>query len=102
MSAIKDGIPTEPASSITDDDFKEFLNEKVINHPCPCCTSNVWSILGSPEYFMGMVGFQKDGGFSLPPPHIPVYGVACNVCGYVRVHSIGVVVAWKSAKVVAK
>ena len=84
--------------NLTQDDFKQFLNEKLKNHACPCCLANKWSLLTAPNMTFGLIAVQKDGGFSLPPPNIPVMGVACNNCGYIRQHAMGLVAQWKAAK----
>lgn len=85
-------------TDITEDDCKAFLMEKVKNHYCPCCSTNAWSILSSPNNNFGLLALSKDGGFSIPPPHLPILGLACNSCGYIRQHALGLVAQWKAAK----
>ena len=49
----------------------------------------------------GLIALSKSGAFSIPPPNIPTMGVACNNCGYIRQHALGIIVQWKAAKKVA-
>ena len=85
-------------SDITDDDFKLFLKERVKNHACPTCSTNNWGILAAPNLNFGLIGIAKSGAFSLPPPNIPIMAVACNNCGYMRQHALGIIAQWKAAK----
>lgn len=88
----------EDFASITEEEFKQFLIEKVKNHVCPCCQTNSWAILSSPNMNLSILALSKDGAFSIPPPSIPIMGVGCNTCGYIRQHSKGMVAKWKSEK----
>lgn len=85
-------------ASVSEDDFRDFLMEKVKNHACPCCLTNNWAILSAPNMNFGILAIPKNGGFSMPPPTIPVMGIACNACGYIRQHALGKIAQWKAAK----
>ena len=85
-------------TNITEDDIKAFLQEKVKNHMCPCCNSTAWSIISSPGMNFGLVAFATSGAFNIPPPYIPIVGVACSTCGYVRQHALGQLALWKAEK----
>lgn len=102
MAYTEDVIHSTLLASITEEDFKAFLSEKVKVHACPCCQTNAWGILGSNEFGLGIIAFQKNAGFTVPPPHVPVFGVSCNTCGYIRLHATGMIAQWKAAKAVAK
>lgn len=88
----------EDLAKVTEDDFKQFLVEKVKNHICPCCQTNSWSILSSPDMNLSILALSKDGAFSIPPPSIPIMGVGCNTCGYIRQHAKGMIAQWKAKK----
>ncbi|WP_133250785.1 hypothetical protein [Janthinobacterium sp. 78] len=104
MSEEKSG-PAESGklnfADVTEDDFKLFLQERVKSHACPSCGTNGWGILSAPNMNFGLIALSKSGAFSIPPPNIPTMGVACNNCGYIRQHALGIIVQWKAAKKVA-
>lgn len=87
-----------PFESITEDDIKNFIVEKVKNHFCPTCSANTWMLLGDKEHYLALMALRRNGSFPLPPPSIPVAAMACTVCGYVRSHALGTIIAWKDAK----
>ena len=74
---------------MTDDSFRNrvmnALNKKRITNKCSLCGENDWSIS---DQALGMVITNPGGGFSVPPPNVPVAILACNNCGHIRMHSL--------------
>jgi hypothetical protein len=98
----KEGVTTLDMANVTEQDFKQFLSEKIKNHGCPCCLSNNWMILDVPNMVFGLVALPKLGGFNMPPPHVPMLSMSCVTCGYIRNHATGIVAQWKADKKAAK
>jgi hypothetical protein len=88
----------ETISAISFEDIAEFIKERVRNHLCPCCSTNDWTVVGDADHLLGIVGAPKTGGFEIPPPIIPVVGLECKNCGYVRVHTLARIALWKQEK----
>lgn len=91
----KNDVGAFSTSGLTLDDIRNFLLTKVKNHHCPLCLTNAWAVIGDEKHVLGIIGLPNEGGFSIPPPNIPVAGVSCNECGYIRMHNLGNVAKWK-------
>ena len=55
--------------------------------PCPRCGNKTFSLIDG--YFNQTLQFQL-GGITLGGPSIPTVVVACNQCGFLSQHAIGV------------
>jgi hypothetical protein len=91
-------VPHPSLEGITQDDIRNFVLEKVINHFCPACSTNNWALLGDQEHVLALMALRHNGAFSIPPPSMPVAAMACNNCGYIRSHALGAIALWKAAK----
>lgn len=79
-------------------DITDFVNEKVKNHLCPCCSANDWVVLGDKENFVAWLGISKEHGFTLPPPAIAIVALECKNCAFIRNHSLTAIAQWKITK----
>ena len=80
------------SKELTEQEIIEFFNKQTKQHNCPVCLQNNWSILLHPDAEFGLAGVRRD---SLPdsfPLNIPTIAVACNSCGYLRLHAKAIVV----------
>lgn len=89
-------------NSLTTGEIIKFLEEvtKVMN--CPVCTHAKWTVIDPGPNNFALIGVPRNGGFSIPPAYIPLIGVACDNCGYLRSHAAGIVAKWKLNKDGAK
>ena len=75
-------------SNVTYDDVVAFLGAKGANAVCPICTSSQWTVT------------DPASALQIPSNGItgatPVVVITCNNCGYVRMHSLITIQAWKS------
>jgi hypothetical protein len=93
--------PEEVKKAIQDftfEDIQAFFAEKVKVHTCPTCLTNKWQIVGGKDHLMSLMALEKGGGFAIPPPSVPIAAIACNNCGYIRSHALGVLAQWKDEK----
>lgn len=82
---------TKEPSEVTNDDIAKFLETKAKVHQCPVCLSGSWAIVNDPNHNLGLMALPKDGSFRMPPASIPVAAVACETCGYLRLHAMGLI-----------
>ncbi|WP_208280134.1 hypothetical protein [Massilia oculi] len=87
-----------PMNGITGEDIRDFVVEKVTIHTCPACAQNNWSVIGDEDHTISLMALHKTSGFAIPPPSIPVAAIACNNCGYIRCHALGLIATWKAQK----
>jgi hypothetical protein len=80
---------------VSAEDAIAFLESLHASKLCPVCANNVWHVNLSPS----PGEFMAFGTYGGPAPHLmAVYSTNCSRCGYVRVHSLGVLRAWKEAQ----
>jgi hypothetical protein len=87
-----DMVPT-----ITPDEIKDFITAKTTNKFCPICAKGDWEIMGGPGAIPAIVGMDDNGGIGFPARTIPLVVLACTHCAYIRLHSLGMISAWKSS-----
>lgn len=78
------------APKITEEQLATYFGQAGFDVGCPVCKTRSWSIIPSPSEDTGHTGiplFSMDGSVSLPTPHIPLYMLVCNNCGYARSHA---------------
>lgn len=81
--------------SVSAEDAIEFLESLNANKRCPVCENNVWHVNLSPVAGEFMA-FSTYGG---EVPHLmSIYSTNCSRCGYVRIHSLGVLRTWKATQ----
>lgn len=84
-----------------DDDLKAIDNKKIIefleknstSHECPFCGNSKWGIVNDHDYMLGLVALPKNGNAVFPPDIAPVAAVGCGNCGYIRLHSLSLIVS---------
>ena len=64
------------------------LQEKGANLPCPRCGQTSFTLLDS--YLNLIVQNELSGGLVIGGPTVPSAVTACNNCGYLSVHALGV------------
>jgi hypothetical protein len=89
-------------ASITVEDVNKFLFEKIKDASCPACAERSWSVIHDQTQLLSLIGMPTNGGFSIPPPSIPVIATVCVNCGYARMHVLGVIFQWKINQPVAQ
>jgi hypothetical protein len=96
-------VPTiSELASITIAEVDKFLSEKIKDAACPTCREKAWSIIHDQSQLLSLIGMPTNGGFSIPPPSIPVIATVCVNCGYARMHVLGVIFQWKLDQAVAQ
>ncbi|WP_406805390.1 hypothetical protein [Burkholderia semiarida] len=98
MSNQKSESQNHLLDAVEQKDVVEFLNERAKNHNCPVCLSNKWTLIMESDMAAGVPMFRKDGGLAVPPPNIPAVAAGCDVCGFLRLHALGVIAQWKKKK----
>lgn len=80
------------------EDAIAFLESLNAHKQCPVCDNNVWHVTLSPgggRY----LALQTVGGREVgPAPVMGIFTTNCSKCGYVRVHGLGVLKAWKMSQ----
>lgn len=70
------------------DEITAFFDKVGAKQPCPICTKWAWTI---PEpkggRNVGLFSPREDGGYVMPEGVVPAILLACQNCGFLRMHS---------------
>ena len=64
------------------------LTDRGVTMPCPRCGNNSFSVVDG--YFNHSLQSEISGGLSIGGPSIPAAVTACNQCGFMAQHALGV------------
>jgi ribosomal protein S27AE len=64
------------------------LNDRGVSQPCPRCGNRSFSLIDG--YFNQPVQPELSGGLVIGGPTIPSVVTACNKCGFLAQHALGV------------
>lgn len=86
-----------PVSSISFDDVQAFLKESDTTEECLACESSNIGLMHDTDTTPSLVLTSHKEGLSPQTATFPTAIVICKDCGFIRLHAIGAVMAWKNA-----
>ena len=92
-------LPGDDVAKLTTDDAIEFFKKRASN-PCPACGHSDWNVFvnhapNHPEVGIGLLNVNVSGAGIHMQGH-PVILVTCMKCGFLRLHNLRFVAAWRA------
>jgi uncharacterized metal-binding protein len=72
-------------ASHPEEDLREGLGRKCDEELCPFCRREAWVSIGD-SFYLKTDEVSPPGVIHIPEHGIPVYGLVCRNCGFLRMH----------------
>ncbi|KAB0502795.1 hypothetical protein [Pseudomonas lini] len=81
----EDEIQNTRQFAVSAHDFVRFLEAKTLDSPCPACSFQGWTVIGSSKNgsTYRLATPLRDGP---KPSQVSTFAIYCNECGFVRHH----------------
>lgn len=82
---------------LTPPDLLPFFKSVNAEAACPVCATRKWTAFRPQVEGLGLIKIAHDFEPKLTyGPYVSVLIVSCNNCGFIRLHSAGVIAEWKA------